>query len=407
MSEKDNKKLVSAKRETARKTVKKETAKQNGEEDKSVGKKAAAKKPAPKKIAKEKPTAKPSAPEKKRAVKAVALKKEEVFPGSSKTAGPTAKVKAELLGPVSELPPAEVVPVASEAEKLSPLFRKLADATLPDLPRENRARLQMQSPNRIYFYWSIKNNPFKTLNRAIGEAGGYTLVVKLVDHSNGTEEIHAVDAEGAWWFQAEPDRLYRAEVGFYAPNRPYIRIIFSNHVRTPRRSPSWRSDYTPRFTVSAGQFAEVLDNSGYQRDAFEVALAGDDRVAADTAAEGAFKRLLGGRWEGGDGEDGDELRFVLLAFASGYSLEGLKGQISERLYDKLLALGARFSAEQALAALSEFFDVETDEVEEAEEIGPAIFGLSAINFPKRIKTRTVPKKLLNRLSRFDTIRSSR
>ena len=206
---------------------------------------------------------------------------------------------------------------------------------------------------------------------------------------------------------AEPDCEYRAEIGFYAPNRPYILIVYSNVVRTPRRNPSWRTDYVPRFTVSADQFANALDASGYQRDAFEVALAGDDRKAADDAADGAFRRLLGNRWPGIGGSDGDELRFVLLALASGYSLEELRGQISDALFETLAGLGARFSAEQALAALREFFDVETEEVSEAEEIGPAVFGLSAVNFPRRMVTKSVPKKLLNRLSKFDTVTSSR
>lgn len=321
----------------------------------------------------------------------------EPFAGSSRVAVPAA--------PVSET---VAVPETGPEDELSPLFKKLADPVLPDLPRENRARLQMQSPTRLYFYWSVKHNPFKTLSRAFGAAtGNYTLVVRLINHTKGSEVIHAVDPEGNWWFSAEPDCVYRAEVGFYAPGRPFIRIIFSNFLRTPRRNPSPRTDYTPRFTVSADQFAEVLDASGYRRDAFEVALAGDDRAAADDATRAAYRKLFGGVFNGFEGSDGDELRFVLLALASGYSLEDLKGQINDALYESLIAFGARLSAEQALSALKENFDVETDEITEVEEIGPAVFGLSAVNFPRKIKSRTVPKKLLNKLSKFDTVSSSR
>jgi hypothetical protein len=408
MSEKDKKKKPAAPAEEASAKAAEDRGDKKAAEKKPARKKASERTPETPKSADKKPAVKRAATAKKKTVTLVALNKEAVFPGSSKAATASAKPEKGPTGPVAEVPPMVAADAVIDGPELSPLARKLADAELPALPRENRARLQMQSPTRIYFYWSIKNNPFKILNRAFsGASVGYTLVVKLVNHSRGTEEIHPIEAEGNWWFQAEPDSLYRAEVGFYAPNRPYVRIIFSNHLRTPRRSPSWRTDYTPRFTVSAPEFAEVLDNSGYQRDAFEVALAGDDRIAADTAAEGAFKRLLGDRWQSDDGIDGDELRFVLLALASGYSLDELKGQISEALFAKLSALGARFSAEQALAALGEFFDVETGEIEEVEEIGPAVFGLSAINFPKRVRTRTVPKKLLNRLSRFDTVSSSR
>ncbi|MCO6509352.1 MAG: DUF4912 domain-containing protein [Aridibacter famidurans] len=342
---------------------------------------------------------------KKAGAKKITLKKEEVFPGSSRAAAkiPEPATPAIIAG---DVPEQETAP--DPLADLTPLERKLADPVLPELPREDRARLQMQSPTRLYFYWSIKNNPFKTLNRTFGDAtGSYALVVKLVDHTNGTEEIYRVEPEGSWWFNVEPDSLYRAEVGFYAPNRPYIRIVFSNYVRTPRRSPSRRTDYVPRFTVSAGEFAQVLDASGYTRDAYEVALAGDDRETADSRAREALAGLLGSAGFDLSGYDGDDLRFVLLAIASGYSIRELKGQINERLFDSLSASGADFSGEQALSALQENFDVETDEISEEEEIGPAVFGLSAVNFPKRIKTRRVPTKLLNKLSKFDTVSSSR
>ncbi|QQS40806.1 MAG: DUF4912 domain-containing protein [Acidobacteriota bacterium] len=334
-----------------------------------------------------------------------AFKKEDVFPGSSGSAPkfPEPETPAIIAAEGSNKELARD-PLAN----LSPLERKLADPVLPELPREDRARLQMQSPTRLYFYWSIKHNPFKTLNRAFGDAtGSYALVVKLVDHTHGTEEIYRVEPEGSWWFNVEPDSLYRAEVGFYAPNRPYIRIVFSNYVRTPRRSPSRRTEYVPHFTVSANEFAQVLDASGYSRDAYEVALAGDDRETADSRAREALSGLLGRAGFDLSGYDGDDLRFILLAIASGYSFAELKGQISERLFEKLSESGAKFSGEQALAALQDNFEVETDEIPEEEEIGPAVFGLSAVNFPRRIKTRRVPTKLLNKLSKFDTVSSSR
>src|SRR5947199_334677 len=61
--------------------------------------------------------------------------------------------------------------------ELSPLFKALADVKLPELPRENRARLQMQSPTRLYFYWSLRQNPWQQLRAVFGpELGSYTLV---------------------------------------------------------------------------------------------------------------------------------------------------------------------------------------------------------------------------------------
>jgi hypothetical protein len=94
----------------------------------------------------------------------------------------------------------------------------------------------MQSPNRLFFYWSIKHNAFHTLTKAIGNhTGSYTLVIKLIDLGREIEALYPSDAEGSWWFDAEADSDYRAEVGFYAPNRPFIRILFSNTVHTPRK----------------------------------------------------------------------------------------------------------------------------------------------------------------------------
>src|SRR5687768_12530514 len=51
-------------------------------------------------------------------------------------------------------------PADDPEANLSPVFKELREPKLPSLKRENRARLQMQTPNRVYFYWSMKNNPF-------------------------------------------------------------------------------------------------------------------------------------------------------------------------------------------------------------------------------------------------------
>src|SRR5688572_203273 len=68
-----------------------------------------------------------------------------------------------------------VTAVADSVER-SPECLELSLPKLPSLNKGNLARLLMQSPNRLYFYWSIGKNPFHTLNRALGQAGNYTLV---------------------------------------------------------------------------------------------------------------------------------------------------------------------------------------------------------------------------------------
>ncbi len=297
---------------------------------------------------------------------------------------------------------AENITAEVETEEMSPIFRELAEPKLPELPRENRARLQMQSPTKLYFYWSVKNNPFQTLNRVFrGNTGNYTLVTKLKNKTTGTEELFSVEPEGNWWFDVKADTEYVAELGFYAPNRPFVRVMFSNEVRTPRKNPSKRRDYTPYFNVNAHQFAEVLDAAGYQRDAFEVAFTGDDEMQADFATNKTYQKLVGDDKQKFTLEnDGDELRFVLLALASGYSLADIRHEINPKLYDFISDEIEKLSAEQVLSALKENFDMFTEELFEDEEFGEAVFGASLVNFPKRIKKRSVPKSLSPKESKF-------
>lgn len=273
----------------------------------------------------------------------------------------------------------------------SPVFRELAEPKLPALPKENRARLQMQSPTRLYFYWSIENNPFQTLARAFGgNAGNYTLVARLVNQTGNREEFVPIAAEGATWFDVDADSTYRAEIGFYAAKRPFVRVLFSNTVETPRKNPSSRRDFSADWTVSANQFAEVLDHSGYAQDAVEVALAGDDFEIADRAARNAFSQVLGNQEKDFIEADAGEIRFVLLALASGYAPESLRGQISKNLLAKMLETGESLSPEKALAALQENFGEFAPETIE-ENIGQTIFGASSINFPRFSKRRVLPK----------------
>ncbi|MFN0140772.1 MAG: DUF4912 domain-containing protein, partial [Pyrinomonadaceae bacterium] len=174
---------------------------------------------------------------------------------------------------------AELATTGPEVE-LSPAFEALADVKLPELQRDNRARLLMQSPTKLYFYWSTKANPWHQLKNVFpDDLGGYVLALKLKNITRDSELIHQCEATGNWWFDVEPDCEYQAEIGFYAVNRPYFRVIYSNTITTPRRSPSTRPATEARWTVSATKFAEVLDASGFSRDAADVAMAGDDQVA--------------------------------------------------------------------------------------------------------------------------------
>ncbi|MEQ1922039.1 MAG: DUF4912 domain-containing protein, partial [Pyrinomonadaceae bacterium] len=256
---------------------------------------------------------------------------------------------------------------------------------------ENRARLQMQTPTRVYFYWSIKENPYQLLKRTFGDdTGSYTLVLKLTNLRNDTEEIHACEPDGNWWFSVEPDGEYQAEVGFYAPNRPYFRIVYSNTVVTPRRSPSPHPASEARWTVSANKFAEVLDVAGFSRDAFDVAMAGDDIYAAGDATQMAFSNFVGAKHDL-NGVSAEDIRYAMIAIAAGATLDELRFRVSPALFAVLQANAEKLNAGKAMSALSEHFDIDEAEFVE-EEFGAAVFGASLVNFPRTLKTRTASAK---------------
>jgi hypothetical protein len=335
-----------------------------------------------------------------KASKAAAAKAVAVEPKSAKAPKRPAAKKAE---PLAAKPRAKKVTAKKPAKKtlpditpeiaaakpkveLSPVFKALAEPELPELPRENRARLMMQSPTELYFYWSVGKDPYHLLRDAFGDLGSYTLVLKLNDLRRGTEEIHRVEGEGSWWFAVEPDGEYRAEIGFYAPNRPYFRVIYSNTVETPRRSPSPHAATQADWKVTAHKFAEVLDVAGFGQDAFDVAIAGDDHVAARDTAHMAFARFVGSDNGGLDTIAAEDLRYSLLAVASGLRLEDLRWRVSPAMFAILQSNADKLEAGRAMNVLNEHFDIDGSEFVE-EHYGPAVHGASVVNFPRTLKPR--------------------
>lgn len=276
--------------------------------------------------------------------------------------------------------------------ELSPAFKALADVKLPELTRENRARLLMQSPTKLYFYWSTKANPWHQLKNVFGDdLGGYVLALKLKNVTRGSEVIHQCDATGNWWFDVEPDCEYQAEIGFYAVNRPYFRVIYSNTITTPRRVPSMRPATEARWTVSATKFAEVLDASGFSRDAADVAMAGDDQVAAENAAHAAFTGFIDDRNATLDGVTAEDIRYAILAIASGFTLEELRFKVSPALFSILQANAEKITSSNAQESLATHFDVLQTEWTE-EEFSSVVYGASLVHFPKQLKTKRLSTK---------------
>jgi hypothetical protein len=299
------------------------------------------------------------------------------------TSNPITVAKTATLPDVT----AEIAATEPKVE-MSPVFKALADVELPVLPRENRARLLMQSPTRLYLYWSLRQNPWQQLRAVFGpDLGSYTLVLKLRNLTTKTEEIQRVETEGEWWFNnVEPDSEYVVEIGFYATNRPYFRMLYSNTVTTPRRSPSPHPATEARWTVSATRFAEVLDASGFTRDAVDVAIAGDDHLDAAQRTNLAFADLLPGAEYSTKGISAEDMRHAILALAGGATLDVLRDRVSSSLFNVLESYAERLSSSGARRALTEHFDVEESEWTE-EQFGPTVFGASLVNFPKTLKSR--------------------
>lgn len=291
-------------------------------------------------------------------------------------------------------------PVSAAASEKAPAqsasFETLAQPVLPHLKRQNRARLQMQSPTKLHFYWSAKDNPWALLRDSFeGGTGSYQLVLKLTDLRRDTEEIHVAEAEGDYWFDVEANGEYQAEIGFYAINRPYFRVIYSNAVTTPRLSPSPRAAPEANWAVSANKFAEVLDVAGFSRDAVDVAMIGDDEAAGAEVTRTVFFKLISREDVDLENVEAADIRYAMLSIAAGARIEELRGRLSERLYKILAANSAAITAQHAIGTLAEHFDMDAADFSEG-RWGSAVFGASLVNFPRTLTTRGPSPKFLPR-----------
>jgi hypothetical protein len=321
---------------------------------------------------------------KKKTVKPAKTKTNEFMPDAPATVSSTASPVSVQTAPEVEAP--ALTPAEIDFESRSLAFKELALPKLPTLEKQNRARLQIQSPNRIFFYWSLRSNPFQTLHRSLGsEASGYVLVLRLIDTESEREELQPIELEGTHWFHTEAGRSYRAEIGFYSTSKPFVRVLYSNTVTTPRKSPSPRAASEAQWRVPSHKFAEVLDVSGFQKDAFDVAIAGDEPAAAEAATITAFEQLTGTA-ASLDGVSAEDIRFALMSIAAGRALEELRWKIGAQAFAILQANAERLNAHRASELMKEHFQIDEIEFEEDEIVG-TVFGASAVNFPRRFKTK--------------------
>jgi hypothetical protein len=324
---------------------------------------------------------------------------------------------------VQEIDEAEIAKTRGIKEKVEEaiddeeLLDPLGIEALPQLPAINRARLQVQSPNRIFLYWSLAGNPFATLQKAFGNrATNYNLVIKFRNLSHGGEQLFPIGREGNWWFDAQPNARFQVDLGLFAQNRPFIRLFSSNAVETPRSAPSPRADTEADWQVSRVQFARVLDVSGYTHDALPVIFGfGEDGVFDEMATVAVLNQLASNAPVAPETFDAAEMRVALSALAAGIEFEVLREQLSPALrawFDSVLEQDKdALRSENVLAALQavlgdEFVDEFAGFGEELQRIRlEPVFGASAVHFPEIALPRIfqkLPENLFPNSQNFPT-----
>ncbi|HEY0083553.1 MAG TPA: DUF4912 domain-containing protein [Pyrinomonadaceae bacterium] len=172
--------------------------------------------------------------------------------------------------------------VAANAAALPP---SALDDAQPVLPTRDFIQLLLQSPHRLHLYWTFARDPQATLREAFGElADGYRAAVRLIKVESGEEFLLDASSDQAQWFEVYPCHVYRAEVGFHAPGRPFIRLLSSNTVTTPTDRASHLMDEDREYELGETEFRQLLDGAGYERyarglDTGAVQLAGQDGPA--------------------------------------------------------------------------------------------------------------------------------
>lgn len=166
--------------------------------------------------------------------------------------------------PLQETPATatQTAPVAAAAAA----SRRLAlDDSLPLALNRDSIQLLLQSPNKLFLYWSFAIDPHTTLRAAFGElAAHYRLAVRLVKMESGEEFVLDAPRDRMQWFEVYPRHVYRADVGFHAPNRPFVCLLSSNILSTPPDSASHISAEEHEFQVQAEDFVRHLHSAGYE-----------------------------------------------------------------------------------------------------------------------------------------------
>jgi hypothetical protein len=309
----------------------------------------------------------------------------------------------------SGLPMVRPTPDPELKDKLAAL---MVDEPLPSEYGRDRIRLLAQSPRRLYAYWDFARDPFIGLSRTLGaRSADYALAVRLVDTDNGSATVNYVTPARNYWFEATPDRPYRAEIGFLGPDHIFIRLLASGVVRSPRASVSSRTDSTPEFRVRPYEFAQVLERAGYVADAIEVSLeAADEETESSISKEMAF-RLTGADLPELNERELTELRGMLAALALGASIEDIIRLMSQSLADWLRAIEregrADLSMKHILELLRSMLGLESEPIVsgmDPHRAARVVLGASEVNLPTPPVHLWMPSMTRSSLSRSEKSR---
>ena len=301
------------------------------------------------------------------------------FPGSSEHAQPPTAVTSD-----------GAAAGASAPDKPPALADE--DEPLPETYARDQMQLLVQSPYRLYAYWQHARDPYATLRRAFGtSADGYQLAVRLLDTERGTTQIDAATPARNYWFDVQPGRAYRAEVGFAAADKPFFRLLTSDVARTPPVSVAPEADEGPEFQVGAGEFARVVNEAGYVGDALALALEAADEATQHESTLTLAHTLAAADLHALDESALAELRALIVALVCAEPLAGVRARLSPplaRWLDALLAQhGGQIGQPQLLDTLRVLFgfELEIDEVAGAAEFHPTspAWSASAVRQPER------------------------
>jgi hypothetical protein len=124
------------------------------------------------------------------------------------------------------------------------------------------ARLHFVDPEKLFFFWEITD---ETARRASGRTGKLTArLVRLDGKERPVSKAEGVFAVMNWYFDAEPQARYRAEVGWLAPDGTFEPWLVSNEIETPRLTVNmtgevvWRTGGKKKLVKSGPRGANLL-----------------------------------------------------------------------------------------------------------------------------------------------------